>query len=160
MPKSIYISTTLFCRPRKGKACVFWCPCNLSHSGSSFCSFSFVSPAESRTALRVRRRPVEDRASATRHGGSASGIPPARFKKFPSREHKRPAPRRKSTAGPLHLSLPALTEISLTLAHLIKSMRCVSPCAPRAGARVAWGESTPASGGALIMLRLKTHPLA
>ena len=23
-----------------------------------------------------------------------------------------------------------------------------------------WGESTPASGGALIMLRLKTHPLA
>jgi hypothetical protein len=27
------------------------------------------------TALRVRRRPVEDRASARKHGGSASGIP-------------------------------------------------------------------------------------
>lgn len=35
-----------------------------------------------------------------------------------------------------------------------------SPCAPRAGARVAWWESTPAYGRALIMLRLKTHPLA
>ena len=58
------------------------------------------------TALRVRRRPVEDRASAKKRGGSASGIP------LPGSENFLAV---NINGAPTPFILPGLTEIFLTL---------------------------------------------
>lgn len=71
------------------------------------------------TALRVRRRPVEDRASAKKRGGSASGIP------LPGSENFLAV---NINGAPAPFILPGLTEIFLTRTLSGKSKG--SPCAP------------------------------
>lgn len=58
--KSIYIFHHPHLSSSQGESVRFWCRSRLPHTGFSFCGSSFVSLAESRAALRVRRRSVED----------------------------------------------------------------------------------------------------
>jgi|GEM_PF-6261732 len=113
--KSIDISTTLFCRPRKGKACVFLVPVKPSSYGIPVGHSNRVplpnhgrrseyAVARSKTALPLKS------------GGPASEIPPARFKNFLAVSiNGFPLSAIRRGGGYPHLSLPALTEIFLTL---------------------------------------------
>jgi len=114
--------TALIWHPHKGKAGVFL------------------------TALRVRRRPVEDRASTKKRGGSASGIPLPGSKNFL-------AVNINGASAPF--ILPGLNG-NFPHPCPLKSTR-TALCTWRCSG--GFGESTPASGGALIMLRLKTPSL-
>ena len=98
------------------------------------------------TALRVRRRPVENRASAKKRGGSASGIPLPGSKNFLA-VNINGAPTPFILPG-LNGNFPHPCPLKSTRTAL-RAWRCSGGC----------GESTPASGGALIMLRLKTPSL-